>query len=316
MKKSFPYSDTNKRYHTFDYYCRHRFGKKMIKIPLNAGFTCPNRDGKKGFGGCTFCSAEGSGDFASGAALSIAEQFEEQRRILAQKWPDAGCIAYFQSYTNTYAPVETLRSLWEQALCCGDVAGISIATRADCLPDSVLDALEGLQEKTWLSVELGLQTISDQTAARMNRCHSYEEFCESVQKLRRRNIPVCVHLINGLPGETPEMMQESAKAIAKMDIQAVKIHLLHLLEGTALAEQWKTKPFPLLSREEYVSIVCDQLELLPPSVVIQRLTGDGDRKKLIGPLWSRDKRAVLNEIDKELLRRNSFQGIRFQRNID
>lgn len=308
----FPYSDNQKRYHSFDYFCRRTFGKKMAKLPVNLGLSCPNLDGSKGVGGCIYCSA-GGGDFCSSSCLSVSQQLEEQRRLLAGKWKDAGYIAYFQAHTNTYAPARKLLPLWEEALRQPGVGGISIATRADCLAPDILAALEKLRSQTVLSVELGLQSVHDRTAGRINRCHTYAEFLDGLEKLRARSIPVCVHLINGLPGESREDMLESARQIAQLDIQAVKIHLLHVLRGTRLESEWLAGNFPLLSMEEYISIVCDQLEEFPPELVIQRLTGDGDRQKLIGPLWSRHKRAVLNGIDMELARRNSMQGLRFKR---
>ena len=308
MCLSFPYPDSNKRYHTLNDYYRHKFHAKVFKVPLNAGFTCPNRDGSKGTGGCTYCSEQGSGDFAGNPAESLVTQFEKVRDLQLQKWPDAYYIPYFQAFTNTYAPVGVLRSCFEPVLALDKVVGLNIATRADCLPDDVLEYLTELNSRTCLTVELGLQTIHDQTAQAINRCHSYAEFLDGFEKLKKHNIPVCVHLIDGLPGETREMMLETAQAVGALRPHSVKLHLLHVLKGTPMAADYLAGRFDVLSLAEYVSIVCDQLELLPPEIVIQRITGDGARDSLIAPQWSLKKFVVMNEIDKELKRRNSRQG--------
>ncbi len=312
MEHPFPFSDNYKRYHTLDYHLKQKFRSKVFKVSLNAGFTCPNRDGSKGLGGCTYCSADGSGDFAGNPADSILAQFAAVRDMLLKKWPTACYIPYFQAYTNTYAPVAVLRERFEPVLEQDKVVGLSLATRADCLEEDVLDYLTDLNQRTYLIVELGLQTIFDETAAKINRCHDYAAFLEGYQRLQARGIRSCVHIINGLPGETPEMMRETARVLAALKPHSIKIHLLHILKGTPIAADYLAGAFNLPSLEEYVSIVCDQLELLPPEVVIQRITGDGDREKLIAPLWSLKKLVVMNEIDKELKRRNSWQGKRFK----
>lgn len=308
----FIYSSTNKRYHSYDYYLKNKFGKKVIKVSLNGGFTCPNIDGTKGFGGCSYCSENGSGDFGGKPCLSITEQFKEVRDSLKSKWYDALYIAYFQANTNTYAPLPYLREKYEEALSIENVVGLSVSTRPDCISDDVLDYLTELNGRTELIVELGLQTIYDETAKRINRCHSYEDFLNCVKKLNERNIKICVHLINGLPGESYEMMLNTVREISKLDIHSVKLHLLHILKGTRLALEYEKDPFPVLSMEEYISLICDQLELLPPETVIQRITGDGDKNMLIAPEWSKNKRAVLNGIDKEMARRNACQGDKFK----
>ena len=307
---AFFYSNDNKRYYTWNYYLRQKYGQKVCKIPLNAGFSCPNRDGTCGSGGCTFCSGQQSGDFGGDPSLPIPEQFAQMQAVFAKKWPEALFIAYFQAGTSTYAPLPVLREKFETALALPGVVGLSIATRADCLPP-VLDYLTNLARRTDLTVELGLQTVHDQTARQINRGHNYAAFLAGYRALTDRGIPVCVHLINGLPGETGEMMRQSVRQVAALRPFAVKLHLLHLLQGTALAAQYRAAPFPLLEKEEYVRLICDQLELLPPQTVIQRLTGDGDRRALIGPLWSVRKREVLNAIDWELSRRDTVQGARF-----
>lgn len=311
MENSFKYSDDNKRYHTWNYHLRHKFGCKVFKVPLNGGFTCPNRDGTRGTGGCTYCSALGSGDFAGDASKSIPEQFAEIKARMHKKWPQAKYIAYFQANTNTYAPVEVLREKFEAALSEENVVGLSIATRPDCLPAGVLEYLEELSRRTYLTVELGLQTIHDKTGVRINRCHSYAEFLEGFGALRERGINICVHLINGLPGETREMMLQSAAAVAALRPHCVKLHLLHVLKGTKIAAEYNSGGFKLMSLDDYVDIIVSQLELFHEDTIIQRLTGDGARDELIGPLWSLKKFVVLNEIDKEMARRKTYQGAGF-----
>lgn len=296
------------RYHKLNEAYRREFGGKVFKVPLDGGFTCPNRDGLVSKGGCTFCSDDGSGDFAGNACDPIPVQFAEVKARLHKKWKEARYIAYFQAFSNTYAPVERLRELFEPALEEEGVVGLSIATRPDCLPDDVVDYLAELNERTSLYVELGLQTIHDATAKKINRGHDYHTFLDGLAKLRRRNIRVVVHIINGLPGETTDMMLDTAREVAKMDIQGIKIHLLHVLKHTPLARQYEKGLLELMDETTYVSLVCDQLELLPPEIVIHRLTGDGPPDLLIGPTWSRRKMAVLNAIDAELARRDSFQG--------
>ncbi len=308
MQNPFPYSDTNKRYHTFTYFLQQKFGGKVAKVSLNAGFTCPNLDGTKGTGGCTYCSSSGSGDFAGDPALDLRQQFEQVRAVMDRKWPGTRYIPYFQAHTNTYAPLPVLRERFEQALGFPNSVGLAIATRADCIDEPIADYLAELSRRTWLEVELGLQSVFDSTGERINRCHSYADFLQGLELLQSRGIPVCVHIINGLPGENREMMLHTAKTLAPLGLHSIKIHLLHVLRGTELARQWERGEFSLLSREEYVQIVCDQLEVLPPELVIQRITGDGEPQSLLGPMWSRKKLVVLNEIDKELVRRDSWQG--------
>ncbi|MFT3950553.1 MAG: TIGR01212 family radical SAM protein [Oscillospiraceae bacterium] len=299
-----------KRYRTLSGYLKERFGCKVFKVPLNGGFTCPNRDGTKGFGGCSYCSPEKSGEFAGNPAESLAAQFEAMRGVLHKKWRDALYIPYFQAGTNTYAPVETLRALFDQALTLPGAVGLRIATRADCLDAAVLALLEALNKRTYLVVELGLQTVHDATAARVNRCHDFAEFLAGYQALARRGIAVCVHLINGLPGETFPMMLETARVVGTLSPHAVKIHLLHVLKHTALAADYARGLFEPLTREDYVGLVCEQLAVLPPSVIIERLTGDGKAADLIAPRWSADKFPTLNAIDKTLTCHGIFQGDR------
>lgn len=308
MNNNFKYSNSNKRYHTLDYFYKQKFNSKVFKVSLNAGFTCPNIDGKVGFGGCIYCSSSGSGDYAGNPKEDLIKQFEKIKNILHLKWPNAKYIGYFQAHTNTYAPVNVLKEKFENILNLPNVVGLNIATRADCISDECLDYLEILSKRTYLTIELGLQTIHPKTTELINRCHSLECFEDMVQKLRKRSINVVVHIINGLPFETKEMMIETVKYLNNLDIQGIKIHMLHILKNTKLEELYNKEHFHVLTREEYVDIVCDQLEYLRPSIVINRITGDPNIDELIEPNWLTKKFCVLNEIDKELVKRNSYQG--------
>ena len=306
----FKYSDSNKRYHTLDYFYKHKFGGKVAKISLNAGFTCPNKDGTKGVGGCIYCSKLGSGDYAGKPNKSLTEQFFDIKKIMNKKWQDTKYIGYFQANTNTYAPVSELKKKYEEILKIDGVVGLNIATRSDAITEDCLNYLEKLNKKTFLNIELGLQTIHEDTNKLINRGETLEEFKTMVNKLRSRGINVIIHIINGLPYETKEMMLETVKYVNKLDIQGIKIHMLHIIRDTKLAELYKEKPFLVLTREEYVDIVCDELELLRPEIVINRITGDPNPDELIEPKWLIKKFGVLNEIDKEMVRRDSYQGIK------
>ncbi|KLU60214.1 biotin synthase [Peptococcaceae bacterium CEB3] len=299
-----------KRYNNFNGHLRQVFGEKVFKVPLDAGFTCPNRDGTLGSGGCVYCSARGSGDFAGEQGKSISAQFAQVKEQMRKKWPKGKYLAYFQAYTNTYAPVVRLREVFEEALAQEGVVGLAIATRPDCLPNDVLDYLQELHERTYLWVELGLQTIHGRSLAWMRRGHDYSAFLEGLGKLRQRGVRVCAHLILGLPGEGRQDIMATAEAVARLPLQAIKLHLLHVLKGTPLAEIYEREPFPLLTKEEYVTYVADILEILPPETIIQRLTGDGPPNDLIAPFWSLRKWEILNAIDKELSERDSWQGHR------
>ena len=307
----FKYAFDNKRYHTWNYYLRNTFGEKVFKVSINAGFTCPNIDGKVSYGGCTYCSKEGSGDFAGNPKDNLIKQFNDIKEMMHKKWPSAKYIGYFQAYTNTYAPLEVLKEKYETILELDDVIGLSISTRPDCLPDDVVDYLDELNQKTNLWVELGLQTIHDKTSKLINRGHDYEEFLKGVEKLKARNIKVVVHIINGLPGEDYDMMMETAKAVANMGVDGIKIHLLHVIKDTPMEKMLQNGMLNLMDKDEYIKLVCDQLEILPDTMIVHRLTGDGKRDELIGPLWSLKKWEVLNDIDAELKRRDSYQGIKF-----
>lgn len=303
----FLYSDSNKRYHTLDYFYKHKFGCKVFKISLNAGFTCPNIDGTLGTRGCIYCSPLGSGEFAGKPCDDLIKQFNDVKSMMSSKW-SGKYIGYFQARTNTYAPLDVLKEKYEAILKLDDVVGLSIATRPDCISDECLDYLSDLNKRTFLTVELGLQSIHEATNKLINRCHSLDCFVNMVNKLRERNINVVVHIINGLPYETKDMMLETIRFINRLDIQGVKIHMLHIVKNTDLAKLYHENPFHVLTREEYVNIVCDQLELLRPEIVINRITGDPKKEDLIEPSWLLKKFCVLNEIDKEMVRRDSYQG--------
>lgn len=305
---NFKYTKDNKRYHTLDGYYKQTFGEKIFKVSLNAGFTCPNIDGTVGRGGCVYCSPSGSGDFAGNVKDDLVKQFNSVKEMLHKKWPQAKYIGYFQAHTNTYAPLEILKSYYEIILEQKNVMGLSIATRPDAISKECMEYLEQLNKKTFLTIELGLQTIHAETSDLINRCHDLKTFENCVLELRKRNINVVVHIINGLPYETEEMMYETIKYLNNLDIQGIKIHMLHILKHTKLGMLYKKNPFPVLSKEDYIQIVCNQLELLKPEIIIHRITGDPDPTELIEPSWLTKKFGVLNAIDQELERRKTYQG--------
>lgn len=298
----------DKRFHTWNYEMRQQFSTKVFKVMLDAGFTCPNRDGTIAKGGCTFCSARGSGDFAGSRRDDLVTQFNQIRDRQHKKWPQAKYMGYFQAFTNTYAPVDVLREYYETILEQPGVVGLSIATRPDCLPDDVVEYLAELNERTYLWLEMGLQTIHNKTSELINRAHDTQCFVDAVAKLRRYGIRTCAHIIYGLPGETHDMMLETGRAVANMDVQGIKIHLLHLMHKTPMVRQYEADLLQFLEMDEYIQLVVDTLEILPPEMIVHRLTGDAPRDLLIGPLWSSNKWEVLNGIDAELLARNSWQG--------
>lgn len=303
-------SDSNKRYFSYDYYLRKKYGSKVSKVMLDAGFTCPNIDGKCSVGGCIYCSGRGSGDFAGSPLQSITEQIDKGVEMMSKKWSTEKIIPYFQAHTNTYAPVSVLREKFEEALSYPGVVGLNVATRADCLEEDVLLYLAEISDRTSLTVELGLQSANDSTAEIINRGHSFYDFVVGYDKLRKYvpKAEICIHVIHGLPGEDREMMLETIRKVADLDPEQVKIHLLHVVDRTKLANMYKAGEYTPLSKEEYVNIVCDSLELLPPDTVICRLTGDGAPDLLLAPEWSRKKVSVINDVDKELYSRDSYQG--------
>lgn len=312
---NFPFPSDGKRYYTWNRHLRDEFGMKIFKVALDAGFDCPNRDGTVAFGGCTFCSAAGSGDFAGDRVDSIEDQFEERKNKMHRKWKDAKYMAYFQAYTNTHAPLPVLKEKFEAALALDGVVGLSIATRPDCLPDDVVEYLAELNQRTYLWVELGLQTVHERTANLINRAHDFSCYLEGVQKLRNHGIRVCTHIINGLPLEDNKMMLETVREVAKLDVQGIKIHLLHLLKGTPMIKQYEKGLVEFMDKDDYIQLVVDQLELLPPEMVIHRITGDGPIELMIGPMWSVNKWDVLNGIDAELERRGTWQGKYFEGSV-
>ena len=308
---NFKYAFDNKRYHTWNYYLRSNFGEKVFKVSINAGFSCPNIDGTVTYGGCTYCSKQGSGDFAGNPNDNLIKQFEDIKEMMHKKWHNAKYIGYFQAFTNTHAPVNVLKEKYETILNLDDVIGLSISTRPDCLPDDVLEYLSELNKKTNLWVELGLQTVHDKTSKVINRGHDYNTFLEGVEKLKKHNIKTVVHIINGLPGEDYDMMMETAKAVADLGVHGIKIHLLHVLKDTPMENMLQKGTFELMEKDDYINLVCDQLEILPPEMVVHRLTGDGKRDEMVGPMWSLKKWEVLNAIDDTMRERNSYQGIKY-----
>ncbi|NLB33724.1 MAG: TIGR01212 family radical SAM protein [Tissierellia bacterium] len=297
----------DKRYHTLDYELKKIFGEKTIKLSIDGNFTCPNRDGTRGYGGCIFCSERGSGDFTE-RGKTITEQIVEQKQFMSKKWKSNTYIAYFQNYTNTYDTVDNLRKKYFEALSCENIKGIAIATRPDCINDEIADLLEELNQKTFLWVELGLQTIYNKTGEFIRRGYNLEQFDKSVEILKNKNIKTVVHLIMGLPGESTSQMLNSVKYISNSDIWGVKIHMLHIIKNTDLAKYYEKNPYEILSLEEYVELICDSLELLHKDIVVHRLTGDGKKSDLIEPKWTLHKLKVLSDIDKTLKIRESFQG--------
>ena len=297
-----------KPYHSLDYALKEEFGEKVYKAALNGGFTCPNRDGKLGNRGCIFCSAGGSGDFAAPVGLTVAGQLDTAIEAIGRKSSANKFIAYFQAFTNTYGPIEKMRRLFTEAINHPKTAVLSVATRPDCLPDEVIDLLTELNQIKPVWVELGIQTIHEETARWMRRGYELPVFEEAVRKLRARGITVIVHVILGLKGETPGMILETVRYLNKMDIQGVKLQLLHVIEGTDLAEEYRRGEIAAYTRDEYINLVIECLENLSPEIVVHRLTGDGPSDQLVAPLWSTRKREVLNQIHHEMKERGSFQG--------
>lgn len=306
----FKYSDFNKRYHTLDYFYKNKFKSKVFKVSLNAGFSCPNLDGTLSNRGCIYCSNSGSGEYAGNVKDDLITQFHQVKDVISKKWPNSKYIAYFQAHTNTYADIKTLKEKYESVLTLDNVVGLSIATRPDCIDEECLEYLSDLNKRTFLTVELGLQTIHEKTSILINRCHTLECFESCVNRLRKRGISVVIHIINGLPYETKEMMLETVKYLNTLDIQGIKIHMLHVIKNTELERLYNKTHFRILTKEEYVDIVCCQLEYLREEIVIHRITGDPKIDDLVEPFWLVKKFDVLNSIDKEMAKRDSYQGIK------
>ena len=303
MKSPFLFSDSNKRYHTLNYHLKHLFCGRVFKAVIDAGLHCPHT----ALGGCTYCIENGS-EFSHSSTLSITQQLQLEQTRICSKYGDTKLIAYFQAGTNTNADLSFLKSLYEEALNFKNVVGLSIATRPDCLAPELFPFLEELSKRTYLTIELGLQSAHNSTLERINRGHTYECFCDTHRKLVNCGIRTCVHLINGLPGESADDMIATARLLSKENPKAVKLHLLHIMEGALIAEQYRNNEFTALSQEDYVKIVCEQLRYFSPEVVIERITGDGSKQRLIAPKWSLNKLQVLADIDKYLEKNNICQG--------
>ena len=305
-----------KRYNTLNDYYRQLFGEKIFKVPIDAGFDCPNRDGTVAHGGCTFCTVSGSGDAIVAPEAPIRDQFYKEIDFMHRKWPSVQkYLVYFQNFTNTHDRVEVIRERYEQAINEPGVVGINIGTRPDCLPDETIAYLAELSERTHVTVELGLQTTYEKTSQLINRAHTYQLYVETVKRLHQQapKVEIVSHLINGLPGETPEMMLENVRrCVTDNDIDGIKLHLLHLMTNTRMQRDYHEGRLKLLSMDEYVQIICNQLEIIPKSIIIHRITGDAPRDMLIGPMWSLKKWEVLNAIDEEMERRGSYQGCKLE----
>lgn len=299
----FSYTLDNKRYHTLNYFYRKRFGCKIAKIPLDAKIECPN----KLTGGCIYCSDNSASNIIN-KELNIIEQFKQETKILNRKWPTAKYIAYLQAGTNTNTETENLKNICEPLLTIKDCVGISIATRPDCISDTCLEYLGELNKKTFLTIELGLQSSNNKTLKFINRGHTKEDFEKCVKKLQQKNIFIVAHVINGLPYETKEDMLETVKFINNLNVNGIKIHMLHIVKNTKLEKIYQAKKFPILTQEQYIDIVCDQLRILKDEIVIERITGDPIKEELIEPTWLLKKFIVLNNIDKEMSKRGIFQG--------
>ena len=307
--------DQNKRYNTIDRFYKYKYGKKVAKISLNANFSCPNKDGTKGYGGCSYCSLSGSGDFAGDKNKDLLTQFADIKAIMNQKWPDTLYMPYLQANSNTYGSLEKLKETYEPLTKIKDIIGISIATRSDCFNEEIYAYLNELNQRVPLQIDLGLQTIHQKTAERINRGSTLEEFVSCVNRLHKLNIEIVVHIINGLPDESKEMMLQTIDFLNELPIQGIKIHSLLIIKNTRLAKEYETNPFKLLTRDEYVDIVCCQIERLRDDIIIHRLAADSGIDDLIEPLWTRKKLVVMNEIDKELRKRDTYQGISYSKKL-
>lgn len=302
----------DKRYHSLNYFLRDKFHDKVFKIALDGGFSCPNRDGTISSGGCLFCSERGSGDFAGNREFSIKKQFKDIKDMMSKKWKTGKYIAYFQAYTNTYASIEVLREKYEEAVSVEGNVALAIATRPDCLGEDVLDLIEEYSHRVYTWIELGLQTCSDESAKVINRGYELSTFEEALKQLNKRNIDVVVHTIFGLPGENKEDMLKTIDYVAHKNIKGIKMHLLHLLENTQMTQLYEDGTLKFLQQEEYIDIICKSITMLPPNMVIHRLTGDAPRELLIGPMWSLKKWEVLNGIDNRLKELDLYQGQEFK----
>lgn len=295
-------------YRTFNSYLREYFGERVYRVPIDAGFTCPNRDGVRAFGGCTFCDDRGSGAPTINVEKSVREQLEAGMRRIGKRYKARKFLAYFQAFTNTYAPEGVLRSIYDVALEYPDVVGICIGTRPDCLEDNILDLLQELSEKTFVWLEVGVQSVFNETLDKINRGHTAEEFFDAVERAKKRNLKVATHLIFGLPGEDESHMMETVRRMAQTDLDGIKIHQLCIYKGTPMEVDYRLGRLPVLDEDRYVNLVCDSLELLPPEMIIMRLVAEGSQDEIIAPDWAFEKERVMKKMEAELTRRNSFQG--------
>ena len=304
----FKYSLDNKRYHTFNYYLKTKYNCKVAKVILDAHLTCPNIDGTKGNGGCTYCSNSGSGDSNFCNNKSIIEQYNINKEVMNKKWPNDLYIPYFQSHSNTYTSLDNLKEMLKPFINNKEVAEISLATRCDCLNDEIINYLNELTNIKPIWVELGLQTSNDNTEKYLNRCYSFKDFKDTINKLSKTNIKVCIHIIDGLPFEKEKDMLQTIKDINHLPFHAIKIHMLHILKGTKMEEIYNKEHFHLLERDEYIDIVVKQLELLNENIIIERLTSDPIGETLLEPKWLTNKTTILNDIDKLMVKKDTYQG--------
>ena len=311
MDNNFKYSFNEKRYHTFNYYLKNKYNCKVAKVILDAGFSCPNRDGSKGYGGCIYCSDLGSGDSNISLGDNLLKQYNSNKQIMDNKWPNDLYIPYFQSFSNTYGPLSKIKQMLEPFINMDEVCEISIATRCDCLTDETIAYLNSLTSIKPIWLELGLQTSNDKTGKYINRQYDFKDFTDAIERLSKTNIKVCVHVLNGLPHETTQDMIKTIEDIKDLKFDAIKIHMLHVIKNTTLGNIYEKEPFELLKREEYIELVVKQLELLKPEVIIERLTGDPIKENLLAPNWILNKTTILNDIDKLMRKLDTYQGIKY-----
>lgn len=307
----FKYSLDNKRYHTFNYYLKNKYKCKVAKVIIDGHLTCPNIDGSKGYGGCTYCSNQGSGDSNKYTNQDIVSQYENNKKIMNNKWPNDLYIPYFQSHSNTYTNLNHLKEMLEPFINKNEVAEISLATRCDCLSDEIINYLNNLCDKKQIWLELGLQTSNDKTEKYLNRCYNFDEFKNTINKLSKTHIKVCIHIIDGLPFEKEEDMLNTIKDINHLPFHAIKIHMLHIIKGTKMEQIFKDNNLTLLSRDEYINIVVKQIELLNEEIIIERLTSDPMIEGLVGPMWLTNKTTILNDIDKLMVKLDTYQGKKY-----
>ncbi len=305
---TFKYTLDNKRYHTFNYYLKNKYHQKVAKVIIDGHFTCPNRDGKKGYGGCIYCSSYGSGDSNLNIKEDVLTQYIRNKEVMDRKWNNGLYIPYFQSFSNTYGPLSKIKGMLEPFLDKEEVAEIAIATRCDCLNEEIVNYLNSITNKKPIWIELGLQTTNFKSSKYLNLGYNFDDFKKAISLLEDTNIKVCVHIINGLPNETKEDMLKTIKDINHLKFDSIKIHMLHILKDTKLNEIYQKEPFNMLGRDEYIEIVVKQLELLKPEVVIERLTGDPIKEELIEPNWVLNKTTILNDIDKLMAKLDTYQG--------